>query len=552
MKHPLAVCAIATVTVFAIGWPVTAAASLIQDPGTGQTPAASSLHVNIASPTPISPRGSWPVYHYDDAHTGSDPSQPPVCCVKAGWTSAALDGQVYASPLVYGGIVYVTTLNNTVYALNQADGSLVWSNHLRNPQTTGWSCGGFQQGILGTGVIDPVTGRIYVVTLDIADDHYRMEGLNLATGLEEIDTDISAYIGGAFDWKIQQERAALAIANGYVYVPFGGRGGDCGNYHGWVFAVPTNGAPITHYYVTPGIGASFWGAGGAVVDDSTGKVFVASGNGTGTGCAANGDGTPTFENDAVVRLSPTLAHEDFFVPPDWHDHWCVNDEDLGSAGPLLINSNLMFQSGKWGTGFLLNPNALGGMGHQLFPVPPVPPNPYVEVNTCLGVHSAANYGSYAYAAPFIYLECEGNGIVGLHVNTAAPSFSPCDNPCVAPDWHAGAGMLFGPPIVAGGLVWAASSGNGLYAFDATTGAQMFHSATFGINRFVTLAEAGGQVFVPSNNVIRSFVMGFRVAQSTAAPAPAAPRAPVVQVTAPPITARQPVSQSSPAPPPFGR
>ena len=224
--------------------------------------------------------------------------------------------------------------------------------------------------------------------------------------------------------------------------------------------------------------------------------------------------------------------------------------DLGSAGPLLISPNLMFQSGKWGTGFLLNPNALGGMGHQLYPAPL--PATYAEANTCLGNHTNANFGSYAYAAPFIYLQCQGAGIVALHVNTAAPSFSPCDNPCLAPDWRAGAGLTFGPPIVAGGLVWAASCGNGLYAFDAATGAQVFHSAAFGINHFVTAAEAGGQVFVPSNNVIRSFVMGFRVAQSAAAPAPAAPRAPVVQVTAPPITARQPVSQSSPAPPPFGR
>jgi outer membrane protein assembly factor BamB len=438
-----------------------------------------------------------------------------------------------------------------VYALNQSDGSVLWSRNLRAPETAGWSCG-FQanpQGILSTPVVDPSTGRIFVVTLDTTTDHYWLEGLNLTTGLVEIQTDISAYsIPFGFDWHVEQQRGALGIANGYVYVPFGGRAGDCGNYHGWVFAVPTNGGLITHHYVTPGTGAGFWASGGVVVDDSTGKVFVTSGNEAPIGsCPVNGDGTPTFENDAVVRLSSTLAREDSFVPPDWLNNWCLNDMDLGSASPVLISPNLMFQSGKWGTGFLLNPKALGGMGGQVFP-----PNPYTEVDTCLGNHSDANFGSYAYAAPFVYLECEGRGIVALNVNTGTPSFSGCPTGCPLPSWRAGAGITFGPPIVAAGLVWAATSGGGLYAYRADTGAQVFHSASFGINRFVTPAEAGGQVFVPEDgpNVIRQFVMLFGAAQSAPAPMPA--RQPVVQVPGPAAPARPPVNQSTAAPTPLGR
>jgi len=55
-------------------------------------------------------------------------------------------------------------------------------------------------------------------------------------------------------------------------------------------------------------------------------------------------------------------------------------------------------------------------------------------------------------------------------------------------------------------VWVASNGGGLYAFNATTGAQLYHSAGFGTNRFVTPAEAGGQVFVPSHRVVLSFTI----------------------------------------------
>jgi len=164
----------------------------------------------------------------------------------------------------------------------------------------------------------------------------------------------------------------------------------------------------------------------------------------------------------------------------------------------------MFQAGKWGGGFLLNPNSLGGVDGQLFPTPK--PAAYSQAEVCFGNHGDATFGSFAYAAPFVYVECEGHGLVALSVNTSTNSFSPCTT-CASPDWNAGGTATFGPPIVAGGAVWVADN-SGLYAFNTATGAQVYHSASFGINRFVTPAEAGGQVFVPSHTVIRSFQMNF--------------------------------------------
>jgi outer membrane protein assembly factor BamB len=548
-----AVISLLLIAVLTFGWPVTAVAYGISDPGR-VVPAASSAR-QLASRAPLSPvvpNGSWPVYHRDNAHTGFDPTLPGATGVTAGWTSVGFDERVFTSPVVYGGLVYAGTLANTVYAVNQSDGSIQWSRNLGAPETGPWNCGNIdKQGILGTPVVDPTTNRIYAVTLQISDHHYRLEGLNLATGLVETTTDISAFsIPLGFDWHTQQQRGALAVANGVVYVPFGGRWGDCTPYHGWVFAVPTDGiTPITNYYMTPGNGSGFWAAGGVVVDDSTGKVFVTSGNGK-SGCNANPDGSPQFEENAVVRLSATLAHEDAFVPQDWRTPYCTADQDLGGAGPLLISPNLMFQAGKPGGGFLLNPNALGGLDGQLFPTPK--PQPYAQADVCAGNHANATFGSFAYAAPFIYLECEGRGIVALKLDTSTPSFSLCGAGCPAPSWQAGAGITFGPPIVAGGLVWAATSGGGMYAFQADTGAQVFHSASFGINRFVTPAAAGGQVFVPQTgfNSIRQFVMQFGALQSSPAPVPA--RDPVVPAPVAPGPGRPPVNQSTPAPPPFGR
>src|SRR5438445_419840 len=83
---------------------------------------------------PIHPRlaavsGAWTQYHRDDAHTGNDPTLGSVSFVSTGWTSAAMDGEVFGSPLVFNGVVYAATLRNTVYAFNQADGTLPWSQN---------------------------------------------------------------------------------------------------------------------------------------------------------------------------------------------------------------------------------------------------------------------------------------------------------------------------------------------------------------------------------------------------------------------------------------
>lgn len=500
---------------------------------TGASASAPKADRSARSPvaaTPITPNGDWHVYHRDDGHTGYDASAPAATGAVAGWTSVALDENIYASPLVYGGIVYVATLNNSVYALNQTDGSVVWSNNLGAPETTGWQCGNAApQGILGTPVIDPGSGRIYVVTLQGSDDLYRVVGLNLNTGTAEFSQVITTQALTGFDWTIQQERGALGFRNGYVYVPFGGRAGDCGSYHGWIFAVPINGGTILHY-VTPGIGAGFWNAGGMVIDDVSGDVFNTSGNGTGSGCAANGDGTPTYENDAVVVWSPTLQHLNAFWPQDWESAWCTNDQDLGSASMVLINPRLAFQAGKWGNGFLLDPQMLGAQDGQLYPTPK--PASYGPVDVCYGNHSDANFGSYAYAAPFVYLSCDGHGLVGLQVNTTAPvSFSGCDATCAAPTWNAGGTTSFGPPIVAGGVVWAVSTGGGgLYGFSASNGAQIYHSAGFGATHFTTLAEAGGQLFVGSGSVLRSFSMVSGCRTVTAVAGPASPQSVGTAVT----------------------
>src|SRR6266550_1194701 len=335
-------------------------------PSVAPLPVQAAVHpVQAATVAAAAGGGSWTTYHHDNAHTGYDPlapaAVPGAVAATPGWTQPTLDGEIYAEPLIFNGVVYVATLNNTVYALSQSDGSVLWSNHLGTPQATGWICGNVApMGILGTPVIDTAANRIYAVA-EIAGPTpgsapaYHLYGIDVATHVQVLDTPIAPT---GFDWKIQQERGALSLANGYVYVPFAG----------------------------------------------------------------------SSLSDAVVRVSPTLTSPTSFQPNDWQSNWCGPDQDLGSASPLLISPNLMFTAGKHGGGFLLDPTNLGGLNGQLFPAK----SPYVQANVCFGNTSAATYGSFAYVAPFIYVECEGRGLVALHVNTSAPaSFSPCNAACAA-------------------------------------------------------------------------------------------------------------------------
>jgi hypothetical protein len=172
---------------------------------------------------------------------------------------------------------------------------------------------------------------------------------------------------------------------------------------------------------------------------------------------------------------------------------------------------------------------LGAQDGQLYPTPR--PAAYGPVDVCYGNHSDANFGSYAYAAPYVYLSCDGHGLVGLKVTSTAPvSFSACDATCASPTWKAGGTTSFGPPIVAGGVVWAvATGGSGLYGFSVATGAQLFHSASFGATHFTTLAEAGGQLFAAGGTFLRSFntATGCRsVTASASPPSPASVGTPV--------------------------
>src|SRR5579871_1647238 len=182
---------------------------------------------------------AWPMYHRDPAHRGVGPSTPVLSAVQPDW-AASLDGEVYAEPLVVGSMVVALSEHDTVYALDINSGALMWSQHLGEPvPLSSLPCGNIDpSGLTATPVADPQSDTLYVVGRFLPT-HHDLVALELSTGNVRFRRTVDPPDA---DPRYLQERGAIALANGRVYIPFGGNIGDCGPYRGWVMGAAADGS----------------------------------------------------------------------------------------------------------------------------------------------------------------------------------------------------------------------------------------------------------------------------------------------------------------------
>ena len=427
------------------------------------------------------PSDDWPAYHRDMVRSGYDPAFPQFTSVNLHWKSTTLDGDVFAEPLVVGTAVIVATENNSLYDLNATTGQTIWHKNLGTPVNGGvLPCGDINpSGITGTPVIDVAGRTIFVVAfLQAPQLHHELFAIDLDTG--KIKFQLSIDPQGA-DPTVQQQRAALALSNGYVYVAYGGLEGDCGQYHGWLAATNTNGVgPVLSYQVPTGNEGAIWGGGDGPVVDNSGDLLVATGNGASTSQFDYGD--------AVLKLSPAtsppISLVDYFAPSNWAT-LNADDLDLGSTEPVMLSSSYLFQIGKEGVGYVLNANKLGGIGKQLY-----------ESQVCTSGGGA--YGGLAYASPYLVVPCD-NGLVAVKVNLGS-------NPPFSVVWR-GPNYETGPPIIAGNAVWDVDASDGLiYALNLNNGQMLFHDAIGSVpTHFNSLSAGDGQIFVSASSRVLAYL-----------------------------------------------
>src|SRR5213594_1877848 len=311
-----------------------------------------------------------------------------------------VDDQVYGQPLVVGhvfigggyhNVVYIATVNNTLYAFDGDNGALYWRKSFtapgmrppRNVDMTG-ACGGSYQdfsgniGIVGTPVIDSARGTIYFVARSTTGTGSTfvqyLHAVNLVDGNEigGSPTRITATYSGngdgsvngviAFDAQRQNQRQGLTLVNGVVYVTFSSHC-DWGPYHGWIlgYDAATLQQQVVYNDTPNGYAGGMWESGMAMAADAGGNLYVVTGNGT-VGDA--GDPTsPTNRGESALKLTPsgsTLQVASYFTPQDYQ-YLNDNDLDYGTMGGFLIpNSGYYLTGAKDGTLYLLNKDDMGG------------------------------------------------------------------------------------------------------------------------------------------------------------------------------------------------
>ena len=326
-----------------------------------------------------------------------------------------VDDQVYAQPLVVGhvavgdgyrNVVYIATVNNTVYAYDGDNGNLYWQRSvtapgMRPPTRTDMTgaCGGSYQdfsgniGIVGTPVIDAARGAggtMYFVARSTTGSTYVqylhavsiVDGSELAGSPTAITASDSGNGDGSvngvitFDAQRQNQRQGLTLLNGIVYVTFSSHC-DWGPYHGWIlgYDAATLQQQVVYNATPNGYAGGMWESGTGMAADATGNLYVVTGNGT------VGDSTDptslTNRAESALKLTPagsTLRVASYFTP---YDYQYLNDYDLdyGSMGGLLIpNSGYYLTGAKDGTLYLVNKDAMGGYspsGNQVQQVVPL-------------------------------------------------------------------------------------------------------------------------------------------------------------------------------------
>jgi hypothetical protein len=438
-------------------------------------------------------RADWTGYHYDNHHTGADPSAPSISGSNIAWTSPNLAGDVFAEPLFFNGVVYVATMHDYLYALSPANGAILWATQLDNyyPVPGALPCGTNVNayGIMGTPVIDPASGTLFAVGM-VSNATYHLWAVNLATHALRYPAVVIQTPTNSFDPLIQNQRGALTLDSGQVYVPFGGRAGDCGSYHAWIFRVNGSNGSGLSYYMNPAVGAGAWARGGGVISPD-GHYTFATGNGVGVdGCPSDTiDSSHPYRGvDGVLKLASDMTLFQYWAPNDWGTLSC-SDTDIGSTGPSVVGSGLLFQSGKNGQGYLINGTNLGGKGGE------------VGVGGGVSVCGGESFGGNAYDPPTgnIYVPC--GGILAAY-HQSGTSLSRL--------WTAS--ISAGAPIITGNAVWAIDGGGGTTAYDKVSGSPIFSDGTLGgiPHAFVSPAFGGGLVLAPGNvggPVVRAYTIG---------------------------------------------
>jgi len=322
--------------------------------------------------------------------------------------SYTVDGYVYAQPLYLWNVnipgkgvhnvIYVATEHDSVYALDAdsnagGNSAPLWQASFIDPAhgITPISSSDLpncfdaivpEVGITSTPVIDLSSNTLYVLaeTKENGNFYHRLHALDITTGAEKFGgpVAIAASVPGTgsgssggiltFDPLQHLNRPGILLSNGNVFMSWSSNC-DVTPWHGWVMAYDAATlAQKAVWAATPnGNAGGVWMSGSGVAADSSGTLFVPTGNGT-----FETTGNPTDFGDSIVKLmenSSGFTLADYFTPYN-EGTLEQEDHDVASGGVLLLpdqsgpHVHELIQSGKEGSIYVVDRDNMGHFNSQ--------------------------------------------------------------------------------------------------------------------------------------------------------------------------------------------
>ena len=489
-----------------------------------------------------SSRGQTPVWtgQYNQGRTSANQTETMLTTANVNTSqfgllfTRAVDDYIYAQPLYVpqvsiGGaphnVVYVATINNSVYAFDADTPSLsapLWRVNLgpAAPQATHNAlpvCG-----VLSTPVIEISTGTMYVVALTEVNSKmsHSLHALDITTGSEKYGgpITITASVNGTgsgsnngvitFNSAVELQRPALLLQNGNVYMGFARQKTEgVVPFHGWELGY--NATTLKQSFVfnttTNGSEGGIWMSGRGPAADTYGFTFL----------TGNGDVGNSNVGESFVRYVGQ-TQKGLYTAPNWS---LLNtyDYDLGAGGPLLIpGTQMLVGGGKTGLLYLLSITASGAfqLAQSVQATPGCPAGG--ADSSCAQVHSPAFWnlsGSNPPAPSLLYIWAANDNLKAFSFSNGLLSTAPVyQNPQTASLPGGAALAVSSNGVTPGtGILWATTSSQSassaavpgvLHAFNAANVAtELWNSAMNPADQFGNLAKfvdpvvANGKVYM---------------------------------------------------------
>jgi hypothetical protein len=410
-----------------------------------------------------------------------------------------LDGAVDASAIylhsvsVKGAshnVLFVTTTYGKTIAVDADSGTVLWE--YTPPQYASWA--GTPQITNSTPAADPNRQYIYaatpggeVVKLAIADGHAIWSTpVTLAPHSEKMSAPLKVFRGHV-----------IAVTGGYI--------GDRPPYQGHVAIVDASSGKLLNAWNSlcsdrPGLlqpascdgqQSAIWGKSGPAIDEASGDIFVATGNGSYDGKSNWGDSLLEINASATQMVGN-------YTPADNAD---INrrDLDLGASSPVLMGDGVVAQGGKDALIRLVSIKNMAGTaphaGHELQTVP-TPGSLMLLTSLAKWIY---NGRTWLFSADYGVFQSGGGVSAWTYADGLLTPAWKNDNPGTS-------------PVVAGGLLYVYDAlASGLRVYNPESG-ELLADLPSGKGHWNTPIVADGRIALPEGLTV-GWVFGQGVAHS---------------------------------------